>query len=220
MYTILFLKGLLIGFSIAMPVGPIGVLCIQHTLTRGRLQGFVAGVGAALADTFYGTLAAFGITVVSDFMAEYEFWIKLIAILFLYFLAFRMLYLKTSAIKAPKTNTSLIKAFTSTFFLTLANPFTILAFGAVYAAFGVSFGQFGTCPSCIIVVGVFCGSITWWLLLSLGAAHIGKHMIKGPTTSVLSHTSGTIILLFAIIATVVLVQELTGITYHSINKLF
>lgn len=208
-YTVLFLKGVLIGFSIAMPVGPIGILCIQHTLTRGRLQGFVAGLGAALADTIYGALAVFGITVVGDFFIAYQLVIKILAAAFLYFLGFRMIYAKTEAIQLNYTQTTLFKAFSSTFFLTLANPFTILAFGAVYAAFGLGLESVGTCPSCAILGGIIVGSATWWFLLSFGAAFIGARFFK-TETRILSRISGSILLVFALFTTFVALQDILG----------
>lgn len=79
------IKGLIIGFSIAAPVGPIVVLTIKRTLTEGRISGFVTGMGAAMADTVYGVIAAFGLTAISSFLLTQEFWIKLIGGLFLVF---------------------------------------------------------------------------------------------------------------------------------------
>ena len=80
MTTDYLIKGFIIGFSIAAPVGPIGVLTIKRTLTEGRLSGFVTGMGAAMADTLYGVIAGFGLTVVSSFIMTQEFWMKLIGL--------------------------------------------------------------------------------------------------------------------------------------------
>ena len=79
------LKGLIIGLSIAAPVGPIGILCIRRTLNQGRLHGFISGVGAATADAVYGTVAAFGLTIVSQFLIDQRLWIQLAGGLFLIF---------------------------------------------------------------------------------------------------------------------------------------
>ena len=79
----LFIKGLIIGFSIAAPVGPIGILCIQRTLSDGHVQGLVTGLGAATADAIYGFIAAFGLTLISDFLVDQSLWFRMIGGLFL-----------------------------------------------------------------------------------------------------------------------------------------
>jgi threonine/homoserine/homoserine lactone efflux protein len=85
-----FMKGLVIGVSIAAPVGPIGLLCIQRTLTEGRTSGFVSGMGAATADAIYGCIAGFGVTVVSTFLVNQQVWLRLIGGVFMLFLGFRI----------------------------------------------------------------------------------------------------------------------------------
>ena len=82
----IFLRGLLIGFSIAAPVGPIGVLCIRRTLAEGRLTGFLSGLGAASADMLYGAVAAFGLTAVQDLLVGQQVWLRLIGGVFLAYL--------------------------------------------------------------------------------------------------------------------------------------
>lgn len=205
-YSLLFIKGILIGFAIAMPVGPIGVLCIQHTLTRGRLQGFVAGLGAAFADTIYGAVAAFGVSSVGDFLDTHSTLIKAIAAAYLLFIGLRMLYTEPPKVKEEITHAGLFKTFMSTCLLTLANPFTLLAFGVVFALFGIGIEATGTCPACAVVFGVIVGSSCWWLLLSSGAAFIGKRMTEAPM-QYLSRTSGSIMLVFAALATISLIKD-------------
>lgn len=134
MDTSVFLKGLVIGVSIAAPVGPIGVLCIRRTLTHGRMSGFLTGMGAATADGIYGAVSAFGLTFVSDFLIGQSTWIRIIGGLFL-------LYLGITTIRNPSRDTdgtdathkTLIKDYVSTVFLTITNPMTIVSFAAIFA---------------------------------------------------------------------------------------
>ncbi|MEM8536119.1 MAG: LysE family translocator, partial [Chloroflexota bacterium] len=72
----LFVRGIIIGFLIAAPVGPIGVLCIRRTLTDGQIAGLISGLGAATADAVYGCIAGFGLTFVATFLASQQFWLR------------------------------------------------------------------------------------------------------------------------------------------------
>jgi threonine/homoserine/homoserine lactone efflux protein len=176
----IFFKGLILGFSIAAPVGPIGVLCIRKTLQHGRLSGFFSCLGAAAADTIYGIIAAFGLTMVSDFMTSQQLWLRLIGGAFLIYLGISTYrskpYAKTSAI-AHKT---LTKDFISTFLLTMTNPMTILTFLAIFAGLGFT-GESNTSATWL-VSGVFFGSTLWWLILSEGVTLFRKKL--SPTVMV------------------------------------
>ena len=116
---VLFFKGLLIGFSIAAPVGPIGVLCIRRTLAESRATGFVSGLGAATADAFYGAVAGFGLTLVSVFLQGQEFWFRLIGGAFLGYLGVRTFLAKPAdQATTPNSNSNsklkLLAAYLST----------------------------------------------------------------------------------------------------------
>jgi threonine/homoserine/homoserine lactone efflux protein len=162
--TAFLLKGIAIGLSIAAPVGPIGVLCIRRTLAEGRAQGLASGLGAAAADALYGCVAGFGLTLVSDVLAGQQTWLRVIGGAFLCYLGVKTLLAQPGASAAPEGSLSLLGAFSSTFLLTLTNPVTILAFGAIFAGLGLAeSGRGGALP---LVVGVFTGSALWWLTLS------------------------------------------------------
>ena len=138
MDTSLLLKGLLIGFSIAAPVGPIGVLCIRRTLVQGRAAGLVSGLGAASADAVYGSIAAFGLSFVSGLLISQQSWLKLIGGAFLCYLGIRTLLAQPAERAAAAGGMGLAGAYSSTFFLTLTNPTTILSFVAVFAGLGLA----------------------------------------------------------------------------------
>ena len=160
------LKGLIIGFSIAAPVGPIGVLTIKRTLAEGRLSGFVTGMGAAMADTVYGFIAGFGLTVISAFILTQAFWIKLIGGLFLLFLGVKSFLSKPASNAAKLDSKGLFSNFVSTFFLTLTSPVTILSFVAIFAGIGLGTTKTDYASSLSLVFGIFLGSALWWLILS------------------------------------------------------
>jgi len=163
-----FLKGLAIGFSIAAPVGPIGVLCIRRTLADGFPSGLVSGLGAATADATYGCIAGFGLTFISNFLISQQVGLRLVGGVFLCILGIRTLLTKPAEHAAPARGKGLAGAYASTFFLTLTNPLTILSFAAIFAGLGLAGtrGNYGSAG--VLVLGVFIGSAVWWLILSCG----------------------------------------------------
>lgn len=163
------LKGVLTGFSIAAPVGPIGVLCIRRSVAQGRSSGLATGLGAATADAVYGCLAGFGLTAVSNFLVGQKFWLGFLGGLFLCYLGARTFISRPNQQPVEARAVGLLSAFVSTFFLTITNPMTILSFVAIFAGLGL--GKSGNYfNASALVAGVFVGSTLSWLLLSGGAA--------------------------------------------------
>src|SRR5881396_291761 len=165
-----FLRGIAIGFSIAAPVGPIGVLCIQRALAQGRLCGFASGLGAATADAVYGCVAGFGLTAVSDLLVTQQTWLQLIGGLFLCYLGVKNFFARPAQSAAAPKGGALTGAYASTFLLTLTNPMTILSFAGVFAGLGFGGGATDYAGAALLVSGVFLGSALWWLLLSAGVS--------------------------------------------------
>jgi threonine/homoserine/homoserine lactone efflux protein len=161
----LVLRGFLIGFSIAAPVGPIGILCIRRTLAEGRWYGLLSGLGAASADTIYGLVAALGLTLVSTFLIEQADWLRLIGGGYLCYLGGKTMLSQPAQQAAQAQGRGLLGAYTSTLFLTLTNPLTIFAFAAIFAGAGASVASGNTSEALLIVLGVFWGSSAWWLIL-------------------------------------------------------
>lgn len=162
---ILLLKGILLGFSIAAPVGPIGVLCIRRTLAKGFYSGLVSGFGAATADALYGTVAALGLSVVATFLLEQQFILRLGGGLFLLYLALTSFRSNPSPTAALGRDNGLRSAYVSTLLLTVANPMTILSFSAIFVGVGMeNYGMLLGSPV-LLVIGVFIGSMSWWLFL-------------------------------------------------------
>ena len=160
------LRGLTIGFLIAAPVGPIGVLCIRRTLAESWIHGLVSGLGAASADAIYGCVAGSGITFISVFWVAQQLWLRFVGGVFLCFLGAKIFLSEPSKKAAFAKTTGLLSAFASTFFLTLSNPVTILSFAAIFAGLGLGGTGGSYVPAAILVLGVFVGSALWWLVLS------------------------------------------------------
>jgi len=171
---ILFAKGLLFGFLLAATVGPMWVLCFRRTIEQGALAGFVSGMGIAVADGLYGAVAAFGLTAISGFLLDQSFWIGLIGGLFLVYLGMSALLAQPAKLEEQEEypETRLGRAFLSTLGLTLANPPTILAFAAIFAGLGLPSSDFGS--AALVVLGVFLGSASWWIVLAAGASWLRK----------------------------------------------
>lgn len=190
----LFLKGMLIGFSIALPVGPIGLLCIRNSIAYGRNVGLLTGLGAASADTVYGAIGGFGIVAVGQFLAENNYYLELIGGIFLCYLGIKLIREKILDSKENKVIKKGAQAFISTFFLTLTNPLTIISFAAVYAGLGVGNEEASWWDPVVISMGVFLGSLLWWFILSFASAWF-RHKMSDAARKKLNIVSGTVLLL-------------------------
>lgn len=194
-----FLRGLIIGVSIAAPVGPIGVLCIRRTLAEGRTAGFVSGMGAATADAVYGFMAAFGLTFISTFLLSQQMWIRLIGGLFLLYLGIRTFRAPVAERAAEMEDRGLLGNYLSIFVLTLTNPLTILSFAAVFAGLGVGAANGDYLAAAATVLGVFSGSALWWLTLSIGVS-LFRSRFTPRAMGWVNRISGIVIVTFGVVA--------------------
>lgn len=167
-------RGLVVGFTVAAPVGAIGLLCIRRTLTEGRLVGFVSGLGAASADALYGMVAALGLTSVSSVLIEHQDRVRLAGGLFLCYLGVRTAATRPSTETVLRARRGLVMAYGSTFALTLTNPSTIVSFAAVFTGLGFVDRAGDWWSSGLLVLGVFLGSALWWLVLSSGVGYVRR----------------------------------------------
>jgi len=203
MELVFFLKGLIIGFAMAVPIGPVGIMCIRKTLSEGHSRGMVIGLGAATADSLFGSIAAFGLTFVSDMIASQYFWLRLVGGGLLIFLGIRTFRARREDAAIPLENNGLLGSYISAFLLALTNPVTIFAFVAVFAAFGVG-QRLGIISACILVIGVFAGSFLWFLTLSYVATLFRKKLDSGGIRWV-NRIAGILIILSGVAAFVSLI---------------
>jgi threonine/homoserine/homoserine lactone efflux protein len=193
-----FIQGLVVGFSIAAPVGPIGVLCIRRSLTGGMALGLATGLGAATADAAYGGIAGFGLTAISGFLVKCQLWLALIGGIFLCYLGLGAFLSKPAPDTNAPSSQGLVSAYSSTVLLTLANPATILSFIAVFAGLGL--GANASYPAAAtLVFGVFTGSALWWLLLS-GAISQLRSRVNSVWMRTINRLSGVTLFAFGLYA--------------------
>ncbi len=167
------LKGMLVGLIIAVPAGPVGVLCIRRTIFHGRLAGFLSGMGAATADAVFGIVAGFGLTVISDWLLDWQGWLRLAgAVLLLYIGASAFFTDPLAGASSQRDPDGLLADYASTFLLTITNPVTILAFLAIFAGIGFAGDEATLGRAAILVLGVWLGSLLWWGALALGAGSL------------------------------------------------
>lgn len=195
------LRGIIIGFSVAAPVGPIGLLCIRRTLAQGRLTGLLSGLGAATADALYGVVAGFGITLISNFLIDpvTQFVVRLIGGGFLVYLGVKIFRSKIAEKPAEAQANTLLSAYLSTLVLTLTNPATIILYAGIFAGMniGATAGDYGS--AVLLVLGLFVGSLAWWLLLSTGVGWLSTRLNLN-LLNVVNRVSGVIITAFGVVA--------------------
>jgi threonine/homoserine/homoserine lactone efflux protein len=165
----LLLRGVIAGLAISAPVGPVNVLCISRTITRGRSAGIVSGLGAAAADTIYGSIAGFSISFVIGWMIREKFWIRLIGGLLLIAIG-AIYYFKRPKSLKDNAGDSAGSDIATTFLLTLTNPTTTLSFLAVLAILGLGEGR-PMSLTLFLVLGIFVGAMVWWTLLAVISGH-------------------------------------------------
>jgi threonine/homoserine/homoserine lactone efflux protein len=200
MESTLFLRGLVLGFTIAAAVGPIALLCIRRTLAEGRLVGLVSGMGVATADATYGAIAAFGLTAVTDLLVDWRRALGIVGGLFLLWLAWRTF--RAVPGEAARTDDrdarrGLPGAYLSTLGLTLTNPMTILSFAALFVGLGVSGGD--AAGATLLTLGVFAGSAAWWVVLVTVVGAVRSRLTTAGLRRV-NVVSGLVIGAFAIVA--------------------
>jgi threonine/homoserine/homoserine lactone efflux protein len=161
----LLLRGLIAGLIIAVPVGPVNVLCISRTIKKGWLSGLVSGLGAATADFFYGCIAGFSITFVIQFLVKEEFWIRLVGGILLVLIGVWYYFKRPDSLSKDESGESERSDYVSTLLLTLTNPTTVLSFMAVLASLGLG-RERARWLTLFLVLGIFSGSMLWWVVLT------------------------------------------------------
>ncbi|MFC1480133.1 LysE family translocator [Candidatus Omnitrophota bacterium] len=191
------LKGMLVGFAITAPIGPVGVLCINRTLSGGRMSGFFTGLGAVTADGFYSVVAAYGITTISAFLTGHQVWFRFAGGIFLTYLGIKIVLSKPAEKPLTGDKNNLLVDYVSTFLVTLTNPLTIIVFAAIFAGLGLGSAKNSFFSATMMVAGVVSGSALGWLTLSTFANVFRE---KKRSMQMFYKISGSIILIFGIVA--------------------
>lgn len=192
---LLFAKGALLGLIITVPPGPIATLCINRSLRNGFVSGAAIGIGAALGDACYALVALAGIAIVADAIDAYSMAIAAAGGVLLIALGIRDL-LTPPADAAEVGARDLVRTIASTFLLAISNPGALLSFGGLFAGLGLVVGRSVT-ETAAIVVGVFCGAMIWWMLLSV-AVDLARDRISSDLTLLVRRISGSLIIAFGL----------------------
>jgi threonine/homoserine/homoserine lactone efflux protein len=189
----LILQGIIVGFSIAAPVGAIGLLCIEQTLRNGMKLGFVSGLGAATADTFYGIIIALGLTATQQLLLSYKWFLSIAGGFFLCYLGQKKFFSLPKHSHKAHPDSNIIKAYFMTFLLTLTNPTTIIDFAALFTGLTINTSHYS--DSLSFVLGVFLGSAFWWFILSITVGSF-RHRIHDKMLRYINQISGVVIFTF------------------------
>lgn len=196
---IFFLKGLIIGFLLALPIGPTMVLCIRYTLSFGVMVGLVTGAGAAFADAVYGVFAGYGIYAIVNFMDKFHFAFHMLGSAILCYLGIKTLreHYRVKEEDHLKRKPRLPHLFMATFTLTATSPLTFVGVSALCAAFGIADYEKSLLSPWVLGAGLFIGSCLWWQILSSALALL-RRKITSASSEWIGRISGSILLLLGI----------------------
>ncbi len=195
-----FWKGIIVGLAVSAPMGPIGVLCVQKTVNKGKWLGFISGMGAASADTLYAVIAAFSLTSVQAFLLTFQQSLQVIGIAVLLFLGLKIFYTNPARQlrkQARKKRHGILGDYLSVFFLTFSNPLTVLFFGAAFAAIGLFGQEYNYRSAFMLISGTFTGATVWWFILT-SIVHSIKHRISLKSLWWINKISGGVIVILAV----------------------
>jgi len=155
-----------LGIAVSIPMGPIGILCVQRTLSKGRFAGLISGLGASVADTLFAAIAGLGLSLFQSFFEDNRMILVFIGGILLVVMGALLLFSDPSKqLRAPDKKNKFISDFVSVFFLTASNPITIMFFGAMFSSFDLlKAGSTG--HNSLVILFVFIGTLVWWFLLS------------------------------------------------------
>jgi threonine/homoserine/homoserine lactone efflux protein len=199
MNVMYFVEGAVIGFCLAAPLGPVGILCVRRTLERGARFGLVIGVSAAASDMVNSTVAAFGVTLVSDFITVQQHWIRLVGGIILLVIGYGVLRTHLLANQAAKRSGGHTWAVVSTALLVFTNPLTLFAFAAAFALIGVANIAGHPVSGLMLIAGVFFGSLTWFVLL-VGLVHFFKEKVARVRLTLVNRVAGALLMLCGLYA--------------------
>lgn len=193
------IKGIITGLLVSVPLGPIGILVIQRTLNKGRMSGFISGLGATAADTIFALIAGLGLSIIINFIRDRQVFFQIAGGLFVIYIGLRIFY--TNPVKALKlqrmNKTMLSQDFVSVFLLTISNPMAIFIFLAIMAAINIGGDQLNFFELSVLLAGVFTGAAVWWFIISSIANRFRKR-IRLRSIWWMNKITGTVVFIFGI----------------------
>lgn len=207
---LLFLKSMVLGLGVSAPLGPNGMLMVNRTIRKGRLSGFVSGMGVATADTIFAVVAGLGFSFIIGFVNAQFFYIKLFVGIIVAILGIKLFLTNpvTEIRRSRKEGKNHFQDYLSLFLLALTNPVSIFLFIAFFAGFNIDFSQSGL-SRVIIVSGVFIGAAAWWFGLSFIVNHFSKNLRLRSIVAI-NRISGSVIALIGVTVLFTLLASIKG----------
>ena len=210
-----FLKAILIGLSASIPLGPLGIACIQKTLNKGRWSGFAVGLGSSLVDVFYAAIALFSVSFISDFLDRNRIWVMLVGGVIIFLIGLQI------ALKNPikdlrrphagSVGSRHAQDVLRGFLMTISNPGALVLMLGLFAFFGLILGDdYGVPAILIVLAGIFLGTVGWWFLLSSGISLFRKRF-RLRQLIIINRVSG---ILIGILGMASLVEGLSQLIFH------
>ncbi|QZE15670.1 LysE family translocator [Halosquirtibacter laminarini] len=200
MYLELLLKGAIIGLCASVPLGPIGVLCVQKTINKNRKAGFYAGLGAASSDTIYAIIAGFSLSYIIDLIRTHEVMFRFFGAIILIVLGWHIFQSDPSSDvqKFKKKTASYWQDYFFTFLLTFSNPLAILIFFSIFARFQMVISLDEPLVALFLIGGIFIGAMSWWYILT-SVVNMFRHKFNMKNLKLGNRIAGSVIIVFAIV---------------------
>ena len=195
------LKGFIVGLGASIPLGPLGVLCVQKTLSKGRNSGFITGLGASVSDTIYAAISLMGLAFIQNFIDENWDWVMLVGGLIIMFIGVKI-YITNPITQIKQKNKSKKHAedFFEGLFMTITNPGAIFLILGLFAAVGIEMGESVTKSILVSTLwGVFAGSAAWWFTLSTGI-NVFRKRFRIKQLRMINRISGIVIFVLGLIS--------------------
>ena len=190
-----FIQGIVIGLTLAVPVGPISLLCIQRTIAGGRLYGIISGLGVATADSFYAAITVLGLTVISGLIIAEQSLFRFLAGIILILIGIRVFMSVPEDVSAKSEHETYLNHYLSMVAIAIANPLTLVFFMVILPGFGVVIHGTAFLPAAEFVAGVFFGSMVWWVILCGSVGSVRSH-ISVKNLGLINRVSGLLISCF------------------------
>jgi len=169
-------KGVVTGLAVSIPLGPLGILCIQRTVNKNWKSGIFSGIGIAMADTVYAFVAGFSLSIIVDFIRTYELYFKLVGFFVLLLLGIYIFRSNpTKQIQDYKRKgSSHLQDFLTTFLVTLSNPLSVFVFIAIFTGYSIVLQFSQPLEALLMIGGIFMGGSLWWFIIT-GFANLFRH---------------------------------------------
>lgn len=201
---IVFLKGLIVGLGASIPLGPLGVLCIQKTLSKGRISGFLTGLGASVSDTIYSAISILGLFLIDDFVNEHKILVLLIGGFVIVLIGVKVYFTNpVRQIRQKNPNGRMAQDFFEGFLMTITNPGSLFLIFAMFALVRLNIsdyhGEAAHYVSYLILWSIFLGSALWWFTIST-VINIFRKRFRLKQLILLNRIAGAVIIVLGIIS--------------------